>query len=50
MLKAIKINWLPIVSAMVLYFIISLIYFSPVIQGKVLAQHDKMVWVASSKE
>ncbi len=50
MIKAIKINWLPIVSAIVLYFIISVVYFSPVMQGKVLAQHDKMVWVASSKE
>ena len=50
MVESIKKHWLPIVSAMVLYFIVSVVYFSPVIQGKVLAQHDKMVWLGSSKE
>ncbi len=50
MFKIIKTNWLPIISAIVLYFIISLTYFSPVIQGKVLAQHDMMVWKGASKE
>jgi len=50
MIKALKNNLLPIISAIVVYFIISIVYFSPVMQGKVLAQHDKMVWVASSKE
>ncbi len=50
MIKIIKTNWLPIVSAIALYFLVSLSYFSPVIQGKVLAQHDMMVWKGASKE
>lgn len=50
MLNSIKNNWLPIVSAIALYFIVSIVYFSPVIQGKVLIQPDKMVWQGASKE
>lgn len=50
MLKFIKTNWLPIITAIVLFFIVSASYFTPAIQGKVLAQHDKMVWQGASKE
>lgn len=50
MIKYLKTNWLPLVSALVLFFIVSVAYFTPAIQGKVLTQHDKMVWQGSSKE
>lgn len=50
MINVIKSNWLAIVSALLLYFIVSIVYFSPVMQGKVLQQHDKMVWQGAAKE
>jgi len=50
MYEYIKNNWKPIVSAIVIFFSISVVYFTPVIQGKVLEQHDMMVWKGASKE
>ncbi len=50
MVNYLKANWVPIVSAVVLFFIISAAYFTPAIQGKILSQHDKVVWQGSSKE
>ncbi len=50
MVKLFKENWIPIMSAVILYLAVSFIYFSPVLQGKILHQHDKAVWQGSSKE
>ncbi len=50
MIKLFKENWIPIVSAVILYLALSFTYFSPVMQGKILQQHDKSVWQSSSKE
>jgi len=41
---------LPVLAAIVLYLAVSIAYFSPVMQGQVLQQHDTMVWKASAKE
>ncbi|MBH83087.1 MAG: hypothetical protein CMP70_00220 [Flavobacteriales bacterium] len=41
---------IPHVSAIILFLLISLIYFSPVLQGKKLAQHDTKQWIGMSKE
>ena len=50
MINYIKSNWVAILTAIILFFVISVSYFSPAIQGKVLSQHDKLVWQASAKE
>ena len=50
MINSLKNNWLPIVTAIVLFLIVSISYFYPAVQGKVLTQHDKMVFQGASKE
>ena len=50
MINYIKNNWIPVLTAILLFLVISVSYFTPVIQGKVLSQHDKLVWQASAKE
>ena len=50
MINYIKNNWLAVSTALILFFVISVSYFSPAIQGKVLSQHDTLVWKASAKE
>jgi len=41
---------LPYVVAILLFFILSLIYFSPAIEGQKLAQHDNFTYKGMSKE
>ncbi len=41
---------IPHVSAIIFFLLISFIYFSPVLQGKKLAQHDTKQWIGMSKE
>lgn len=41
---------LPHIVAPVLFLIVSYIYFSPLIEGKKLAQHDISMWKGSAKE
>jgi hypothetical protein len=50
MINYLKANWVPVLSAIVLFFIVSVAYFTPAIQGKILSQHDKVVWQGASKE
>ncbi len=50
MINYLKHNYLPIITAIVLFFLSSIIYFSPVLEGKVLNQNDMNVWRSSSKE
>ena len=41
---------IPHVSAIIFFLLLSCIYFSPVLQGKKLAQHDTKQWIGMSKE
>jgi len=43
-------QFLPYITAIVLFFILSLSYFPEVIQGKKLNQHDKKTYLGASKE
>ena len=42
--------WMPHLVAVVLFLIISVIYCSPVIEGKVLEQHDYVQWTGMAKD
>lgn len=43
-------NLLPFFVAIVMFFTISYIYFSPLIEGKEIQQHDKTTFLGTSKE
>ncbi len=43
-------NILPIITALIIFVVLSTIYFSPALQGKQVDQHDTKVWVGMSKE
>ena len=43
-------KYLPYISAVLLFLILSFIYFPEVIEGKQLNQHDKQTWKGSSHE
>lgn len=43
-------RWLPHIVAMTLFLVLSLLYFSPVLEGKKLQQSDTMQWEGMSHE
>ncbi|MGI8892242.1 MAG: YfhO family protein, partial [Bacteroidia bacterium] len=43
-------SWLPHLVAVIIFLLITLIYFSPLLEGKRLAQHDVAQWRGMSKE
>ena len=43
-------NYLPHIAAIIIFLSISIVYFGPLWQGKVLKQHDRNTYVGMSKE